>query len=111
MNEKLKIKDELIIMFASIVVSLLYMLLSLVEYTFTYPFDDPTYHPILITEGFAFMILFLGFPAILLSFYIIPSLIKRVKLKRFFQYLYIFSWIFVFIFWHIAGIIHNIKTQ
>ena len=50
-------------------------------------------------------------PAILLSFYIIPPLVKRVKLKKFFQYFTLSSWTFVFVFWFISGIIHSIKVH
>ena len=47
----------------------------------------------------------------LLSFYIIPPLVKRVKLKKFFQYFTLSSWTFVFVFWFISGIIHSIKVH
>ncbi len=116
MNEKLQklikeTKDDTKIILASMVIPFLYMLLSLIEYTLTYPFNDPTHHPILITEYFAIPVLIFFLPAILLSFYIIPPLVKRVKLKKFFQYFTLSSWTFVFVFWFISGIIYSIKVH
>jgi len=89
----------------------LYMILSLVEYTLIYPFDDPTYHPILITEGITIITLIFILPFILVLFYIIPPLVKRTKLKKFFQYFTLSSWVFVFVFWFLSGIIYNLKVQ
>ena len=106
-----KIKDEWKIILLSITIPFLYMLLSLIEYTLTYPFNDPTYHPILITEGIAIMYLIFILPFTILLFYIIPPLVKQAKLKKFFQYLTLSGWVFVFVFWYLAGIIHSIKVH
>lgn len=112
MKQKIKqeIKDKWKIILLSIIIPFLYMVLSLAEYTLTYPFNDPTHHPILITEYFAIIVLIFFLPHILLLFYIIPPLVKRTKLKKFFQYFILSSWVFVFIFWFLSGIIHNIKV-
>lgn len=104
-------KEEWKIILTSMIIPFLYMLLSLVEYTLTYPFNDPTHHPILITEYFAIIVLIFFLPVILLSFYIIPPLVKQVKLKKIFQYFTLSSWVFVFVFWFLSGIIYNFKVQ
>jgi len=106
-----KFKDDTKIIMASMIIPFLYMLLSLVEYTLTWPFNDPLHHPILITEYFAILILIFVLPFILLLFYIIPPLIKLVNVKKFFQYLTLSSWVLVFVFHFLAGIIYGIKTH
>ena len=81
MNEKLQkqieeTKDEWKIILASMVIPFLYMLLSLVEYTLTYPFNDPTHHPILWTEWIAGYFLFMFIPPILIAFSIVFNISK-----------------------------------
>ena len=113
MNKELqqKVKDELKIILVSISISFLYMILSLMEFIFTYPFNDHTYHPILWTEGIAIYVLIFCMPVILLLFYTIPSLIKKKRLKRFFIYFTLSSWTLVFVYQYLSGIIYNLKVQ
>lgn len=106
-----KIRDEWKIMLVSMVIPFLYMILSLVEYTLTYPFDDPTHHPILWTEWIAGYFLFMFIPPILMAFSTAPKIKEKVTYKKFFEYLTISSWAFVFICWFIEGIIYDIKVH
>ena len=115
MSEKLQkrvegSKDDTKIILWSMVIPFVYLILSLFEYTFTYPFNDPRHHPILITEWLAIPVLML-FPVILLLFQIIPLLKKRTKIKKFFEYFTLSSWAFVAVFWVMSGIIHSVKVH
>ena len=94
-----------------ILIPFLYMLLSLVEYVLTYPFYDPTHHPILWTEWIAGYFLFFIGPIIIITFSVTPKLSVLTEYRKFIEYLYISSWVFVFIFWYIAGIIYDYKVQ
>ena len=116
MNEKSQklikeTKDDTKIILASMIIPFLYMLLSLVEYALTYPFNDPTHHPILWTEWIAGYFLFMLIPPILIAFSIVPKLKAKVTYKKFFEYLTISSWVFVFICWFLEGVIYNFKVQ
>ena len=113
MNKELqqKVKDELKIILVSIATSFLYMILSLAEFTFTYPFHDHTHHPFMYTEIIAFAFLTCYLPITLLLFWIVPKLRAKIKIRKFIFYFIMFGWIFAFVYWHISKIIYDLKVQ
>ncbi len=105
------IQNDWKILLASVIIPFLYMIISLIEYTLTYPFNDPTHHPILYTDWIAAYFLFMFIPPTLIAFVTVPKLKAKVTYKKFFEYLTLSSWIFVFVCLFLEGIIHSFKVQ
>lgn len=89
------------------------MVAFLLEFYFTYPFNDSTHNPIMWSEAIGFYILVFIIPAtmIALSLSTEKHLKNKEQLLKIVGSMGLFGWVLVFISYYIAGLILRIKTS
>ena len=105
-------KNNLKIYTIAIIPPIINMVVFLLEFYFTYPFNDPTHHPIMWSEAIGFYALIFIIPAIMIGFSLTPEkhLKNKKELLKILGLMGIFGWILIVFSYRLAGYILSIKT-
>lgn len=105
-------KNDLKIFIIALLPPFINMVVYLLEFYYTYPFNDPTHHPIMWSEAIGFYILVFIIPAtmIALSLSSEKHLKNKEQLLRTVGLMGLLGWILVFVSYYISGLILDIKT-